>query len=169
MGLPRKPNVPCKHPGCAELIPAGQKYCEIHKPLHPEEIRSASARGYGKAWQRESKRFLQVHPLCVQCAKEGRYVKATVVDHIKPHRGDETLFWDRSNWQPLCKRCHDRKTRREDETSPTPGTCSCRRSTSRTRSARSERETTASCRSTMWQTITSRSSTRKPSIMCRLR
>ena len=116
MGLPRKPNVPCRHPGCAELIPAGQKYCEIHKPLHPEEIRSASARGYGKAWQRESKRFLQAHPLCVQCAREGRYVKATVVDHIKPHRGDETLFWDRSNWQPLCKRCHDRKTRRADAT-----------------------------------------------------
>nr|WP_292832122.1 HNH endonuclease signature motif containing protein [Mesorhizobium sp.] len=24
------------------------------------------------------------------------------------------LFWDRSNWQPLCKPCHDRKTATSD-------------------------------------------------------
>jgi 5-methylcytosine-specific restriction protein A len=45
-----------------------------------------------------------------------RYVKATVVDHIIPHRGDPTLFWDESNWQPLCKKCHDQKTRNEEGT-----------------------------------------------------
>jgi len=39
---------------------------------------------------------------------------ATVVDHIKPHRGDKTLFWERSNWQALCKQCHDIKTAKED-------------------------------------------------------
>ena len=33
-----------------------------------------------------------------------------VIDHIIPHRGDPILFWDRSNWQPLCKDCHDHKT-----------------------------------------------------------
>jgi shikimate kinase len=31
---------------------------------------------------------------------------ATVVDHIKPHRGDQALFWDKNNWQPLCTHCH---------------------------------------------------------------
>jgi hypothetical protein len=31
--------------------------------------------------------------------KEGRYVKATDVDHIIPHRGDKKLFWNESNWQ----------------------------------------------------------------------
>ena len=46
--------------------------------------------------------------------KEGRYTKATVVDHIQPHRGDPKLFWDQSNWQSLCKRCHDKKTGLED-------------------------------------------------------
>ena len=35
-------------------------------------------------------------------------------DHIVPHRGDMRLFWDESNWQPLCKRHHDVKTRNED-------------------------------------------------------
>ena len=58
--------------------------------------------------------IFQSHPLCAECRKQGRYTKATVVDHIVPHRGDQKLFWDRSNWQPLCKACHDRKTWRED-------------------------------------------------------
>src|SRR5699024_6785952 len=68
----------------------------------------------GSRWQKASKAFLQSHPLCAECRKQGRYTKATVVDHIVPHRGDQKLFWDRSNWQPLCKACHDRKTWRED-------------------------------------------------------
>lgn len=39
---------------------------------------------------------------------------ASVVDHIVPHKGDQKLFWRRSNWQSLCKRCHDVKTATED-------------------------------------------------------
>ncbi|WP_338080605.1 HNH endonuclease signature motif containing protein [Cohnella luojiensis] len=44
----------------------------------------------------------------------GRVVAATVVDHIKPHKGNKILFWDKNNWQPLCKQHHDRKTAIED-------------------------------------------------------
>ena len=62
----------------------------------------------------EGRQYLATHPLCVRCMAEGRYTKATVVDHIKPHRGDSALFWDQDNWQALCKRCHDRKTWTED-------------------------------------------------------
>lgn len=113
--MPSRPKTPCKHPGCPALVPAGTKYCEKHKALHPEEVRSAEGRGYDSRWRKARKAFLQAHPLCMECMKEGRYVKATVVDHIIPHRGDQKLFWDRNNWQGLCKRCHDRKTRREDQ------------------------------------------------------
>ena len=102
--------------GCPELVEAGTKFCEKHKPVHPEEVRSASSRGYGRAWQKASRKFLESHPLCVRCMREGRYTKATVVDHIRPHRGDMALFWDKDNWQPLCKRCHDKKTWTEDKT-----------------------------------------------------
>ena len=112
--MPFKPNVPCKHPGCAALVPSGTKYCEAHKAMHPEEVRSAAARGYDSAWRKARKEFLQAHPLCEECLKQGRFVKATVVDHVKAHRGDESLFWDRSNWRALCKPCHDMKTGRED-------------------------------------------------------
>ena len=114
--MPMKPMVPCKHPGCPELVPSGTKYCEKHKGLHPEEVRSATGRGYGAAWRKARKQYLEVHPLCAECIKEGRYVKATDVDHIVPHRGDQKLFWDRSNWQALCHRHHSMKTRWEDQT-----------------------------------------------------
>ncbi|WP_295219971.1 HNH endonuclease signature motif containing protein, partial [Ruminococcus sp.] len=42
------------------------------------------------------------------------FTAATVVDHIIPHRGDPHLMWDESNWQALCKSCHDWKTGSED-------------------------------------------------------
>ena len=65
--MPYKPYVPCRHPGCSALVPPGQKYCEAHKPLHPEEARAASKRGYNARWEKESKRFLVEHPLCIRC------------------------------------------------------------------------------------------------------
>ena len=112
--MPTKPKIPCQHPGCPELVEPGKKYCERHKALHSEEIRSASSRGYDSRWQRARKRFLAAHPFCVMCLKEGRYEKATVVDHIIPHRGDSKLFWDQCNLQSLCKKHHDYKTWHED-------------------------------------------------------
>ncbi|UEM09030.1 HNH endonuclease [Bradyrhizobium barranii subsp. barranii] len=38
-----------------------------------------------------------------------------VCDHIKPHRGDERLFWDDANLQTLCKACHDTIKQREEQ------------------------------------------------------
>jgi 5-methylcytosine-specific restriction protein A len=78
---------------------------------------SSTARGYGYKWQLASKGFLRAHPLC-QCPDclegEKQITIAVVVDHIIPHGGDMTLFWDRNNWQSMGKTCHDRKTAKED-------------------------------------------------------
>jgi 5-methylcytosine-specific restriction protein A len=114
--MPYKPNVPCRHPGCSALVKPGDLYCEKHKAAHLDEVNrpSAASRGYGKRWQKASRAFLRAHPLCEHCLKDGRYVKATVVDHKTPHRGDQALFWNESNWQALCKPCHDKKTFTED-------------------------------------------------------
>ncbi len=109
--MPSRPNTPCLHPGCAALVPYG-----AHKPMHSEEVRSAGSRGYGRAWQKARKQYLSAHPLCVECMKEGRYVRVTDVDHIIPHRGDQRLFWERSNWQALCHGHHSMKTRAHDNT-----------------------------------------------------
>ncbi len=68
---------------------------------------------YDKRWDRVSKLYLQRHCHCVDCLELGVIEPAVEVDHIVPHRGDRKLFWDRSNWQPLCHRCHARKTARE--------------------------------------------------------
>jgi 5-methylcytosine-specific restriction protein A len=72
---------------------------------------------YTYRWKQASKRFLREHPLC-QCpdCDEGRkrLMVATVTDHRIPHRGDYSLFWDRSLWQAMAKECHDRKTAAED-------------------------------------------------------
>lgn len=75
---------------------------------------SSTARGYGYRWQKARERHLQQHPLCVMCEAEGRVEAATVVDHIVPHRGDERLFWDRTNWQSLCKPHHDGEKQRQE-------------------------------------------------------
>ncbi len=112
--MPMKPKMPCRHPGCPELVEPGTKYCDKHKAMHPEEMRSAGSRGYDSRWRKARKKYLECHPLCVECMKEGRYTKATVVDHIVPHRGDQRLFWDRDNWQALCEYHHNVKTGRED-------------------------------------------------------
>lgn len=54
------------------------------------------------------------HPLCRICELAGRVTPASVVDHITPHKGDASLMWGQSNWQALCKPCHDHKTATED-------------------------------------------------------
>lgn len=64
-------------------------------------------RGYDNRWLRARRRYLAANPLCRLCQQVGRTTAATVVDHVVPHRGDRALFWDESNWQPLCKECHD--------------------------------------------------------------
>jgi 5-methylcytosine-specific restriction endonuclease McrA len=75
---------------------------------------SSTQRGYGYAWQKARAGHLRNNPLCVYCQREGRVEPATVVDHKVPHRGDQTLFWDRSNWQSLCKPHHDGQKQREE-------------------------------------------------------
>lgn len=106
MKLPSKPLKPCRHPQCPELT--SDRYCDKHKK---ENTRlSYSRRGYGSRWRKARSRFLKSNSLCVKCKEAERLTEATVVDHIIPHRGDKTLFWDESNRQALYKSCHDTKT-----------------------------------------------------------
>lgn len=90
------------------------KYCEKHKPKRNENRPNAQDRGYGRKWQIARAGYLKNHPYCVECEKLGEKEPATVVDHIVSHKGDMKLFWDKTNWQALCKRHHDRKTAIED-------------------------------------------------------
>ena len=65
-------------------------------------------------WQRLRRRVLSEQPFCAMRAQRERCrLVATEVDHIKPHRGDRRLFFDRANLQPMCRSCHAQKTARE--------------------------------------------------------
>ncbi|MBN7758973.1 HNH endonuclease [Nitratireductor aquimarinus] len=44
---------------------------------------------------------------CRRCKRVEPNTSLLVADHIKEHKGDERLFWDRDNLQSLCKHCHD--------------------------------------------------------------
>lgn len=115
--MSKKLKVPCRQAGCPVLVDAGAGYCEKHRRLHTErgDTRpSASKRGYGSVWKKEREIFLAAHPLCEECLKAGKYVKATDVDHVVPHRGDVELFWDKNNWRALCHSCHSKKTAKTD-------------------------------------------------------
>lgn len=104
---------PCRHPGCCVLVPGG--YCAEHQPSRPDR-RSADSAAWHKlyklpVWTRELRPGqLLREPYCRACAQQGRRIRATEVDHIRPHRGDMTLFTDRDNLQSLCHSCHSRKT-----------------------------------------------------------
>jgi 5-methylcytosine-specific restriction protein A len=71
-------------------------------------------RGYTYRWRQARKQYLIENPLCVMCAAKGRTEQAVTVDHIIPHKGNKELFWDRKNWQSLCKQHHDSKTASQD-------------------------------------------------------
>ncbi len=77
----------------------------------------SSERGYTYKWQQAREGWLRKHPLCRYCEREGRVTIATVVDHITPHRGNMTVFWDSENWQSLCKMHHDGQKAREEQRS----------------------------------------------------
>lgn len=102
----------CAKPGCNTLTK--ETYCDAHKPK--DERPSRNARGYNYQWTKARKLFLIDHPFCNcnECKESGHPLPANVVDHIIPHKGDMRLFWDVNNWQAMNKRCHDKKTARED-------------------------------------------------------
>lgn len=76
---------------------------------------------YSYKWQQARIVHLREFPLCVECEKHDTIKAASVVDHIKPHKGDLNLFWDRSNWQSLCKKCHDSYKQRLEKSGTVAG------------------------------------------------
>ncbi|EFI63705.1 HNH endonuclease [Comamonas sp. A23] len=87
----------------------------IHAGSWRTSDQTAAQRGYGYKWQQARAQYLREHPLCVRCKADDQVTAAAVVDHIVPHRGDQSLFWRRSNWQSLCATHHSRDKQREEQ------------------------------------------------------
>ena len=95
-------------------MPTRPQVHRSHPPRpRPDDRPTSAERGYNARWC-GSLAYLREHPLCVDCEAEGLLVPATVVDHVRPHKGDQELFWDEANWASRCERHHNAKTARED-------------------------------------------------------
>ncbi|ABA78515.1 HNH endonuclease [Rhodobacter sphaeroides] len=109
--MPRPPHL-CT---CGQLVPHGARCsCQIQrdrerKARFDQKRPSSRERGYTHEWRKARAEFLHQHPTCAFCG-----APAGVVDHVIPHKGDMTLFWDRTNWQALCKPCHDRQKQMQE-------------------------------------------------------
>ena len=114
-----RPLRPCRHAGCSELTRDG--WCPKHKPRHQRRVSEDYHAWYTlPVWTRRLRpQQLVREPFCRVCARvypvgdPRSRTRATVVDHIVPHRGEWSLFVDPSNLQSLCKHHHDQKTARE--------------------------------------------------------
>jgi 5-methylcytosine-specific restriction protein A len=60
-------------------------------------------------------RYIQAHPLCVECHRAGLIVAASVVDHCDGHQHADWVgrFWNEDRWQSLCLACHAKKSASE--------------------------------------------------------
>ena len=85
--LPTKPKRPCSYPGCPKLTDG--RFCEEHAKAEAKRYEKydrdpAVRRRYGRAWKRIRDRYIQEHPLCELCQRDGRLTPAEEVHHKVP-------------------------------------------------------------------------------------
>lgn len=85
----------------------------LQVPGNKMENRPRSRDEYHSArWTRESRAFREAHPLCAECRRKGIITPSEVVDHIVPVSVCLD-FWDKNNWQALCRKCNIEKGNRD--------------------------------------------------------
>lgn len=111
--MPYKPKRPCAQPGCPELVRG--RYCDKHAREHAKYYAKeyertkrdpAAKKKYNAAWDRIRAAFLNAHPLCEECRREGRLTPAALVHHVKPLSEGGTHA--AGNLMSLCGACHSR-------------------------------------------------------------
>ena len=92
------------------------------QPPKPRQQVSPRQLGYTTEWDKARAEFLKAHRFCECPLHKGTpdAPPSQMVDHIKPHKGDRTLFWSRSNWQAMTNSCHSTKTGRYDRPESRP-------------------------------------------------
>lgn len=89
------------------------KQIQTHRPPPPTD--SVAERHnhrwyYGSRWRTIRLGQLSREPLCQRCLTFDIVTAAVHVDHVTPHKGDASLFFDTSNLQSLCITDHSWKT-----------------------------------------------------------
>ena len=100
--MPQAPKRRCAAPCCPKFQVKDNR-CEDHQRERTPRAKEHLAL-YGRQWKAYRLGFLAEHPMCCDPFERhpGELVPSAVVDHIKAHRGDPTLFWDPSNHRALC-------------------------------------------------------------------
>ncbi|QDJ91862.1 HNH endonuclease [Acinetobacter haemolyticus] len=75
-----------------------------------ERVRGlASTKGFkDKAWKAAVVEYVSQNSFCEDCKRRGYVSIAEMVGHKINPNTDRVLFWDKNNWQSLCKPCHTR-------------------------------------------------------------
>lgn len=95
--MPTKPK-PQPRPWVPERLPGNKM-----------ENRVRSADEYHTSrWTKESRAFREANPLCKICESKGIVRASEVVDHVVPFPVCRN-FWDKTNWQAICKNCNIEK------------------------------------------------------------
>lgn len=103
----------CSTTGCVDLTKAGQTKCSTCRRGADRKRGNPAQRGYDARWQATRRAYLARYPYCVDCAAEGKMVRATDVDHLDnlgPH-GPRGYDW--SNFAARCHAHHSSRTARE--------------------------------------------------------
>jgi len=111
----------CAESGCGLPTVRGSRWCEKHQASNSQVTAERAAdierkhdqpwrAWYHTAhWKNLRTLILARDPICKLCNR----VASVIADHIKPHRGNWTLFCDLGNLQGLCTPCHNEKSARE--------------------------------------------------------
>ena len=93
---------------------------EQQRDAHRSEANAWRAWYKTAKWQRLRLRVLVRD--CYICQRTGVILSgkypapnSPVVDHKRPHRGSETLFWDENNLHAVSKAFHDSEKQREEQ------------------------------------------------------
>ena len=65
-------------------------------------------------WTKESREFKKSNPLCVLCKQQGKIKASEVTDHVIPFPVHPD-FWDKRNWQALCRDCNRDKGNKDKQ------------------------------------------------------
>jgi len=114
--MPYRSKKPCGYPGCPKLT--NKRYCPEHEKVEAQRYEKYDrdpnhGTNYGTSWEKIRGRFLEAHPLCEICQREGKLIPAVLVHHKKSLRDGGTN--DNGNLAALCQECHSRLHAKEGD------------------------------------------------------
>lgn len=94
---------------CGAIVGKVCGYCDTVRQTKTDDYRGTKAeRGYGSDWDKFSRQYRLLHPLCENCLLEGRTAPAVDVHHIVKIRDRPDLRMDENNVMSVCRTCHKR-------------------------------------------------------------